>query len=187
MANVTIQDKGFYDVSGNFPSSGIGSEEIAYGTEVGEPLTSTKGTVININAVSITMTMETSKDDSVPIQKKDDNNSNKRFEFGEIDKTGIGFPKWTIRGAFKTTDVIQARNYGRLVHCVKTKGYKQIAITAVDNAEILSYSKYGEREYDAEGTKTILNFNCRIINFTVDQVVKKGEKIEYTLVVMETK
>ena len=117
---------------------------------------------------------------------KDDNDANKRHELGEVDKQGIDFPVWVITGAFDTKDTEALKDYGRLKHMCKTKGVKQFGVDTASTCEILEYSHYGEREYDAESTKTVTLINVRIDKLTTKQVFKEGHKIEYTLTLIET-
>ena len=68
----------------------------------------------------------------------------------------------------------------------KTKGYKELySSNSSDFHDIIAYSKYGEREYNGETTKTVSSINVRIKSLSVTQAAdKKG--FYYTLNLVET-
>ena len=180
VSNLTIKDMGYYDVSKTHPSGGIASEEIAYGSA------GTKGTVLNLNGVEVDSTEGTSINKNLSPFIKDDNDSNKRHELGEVDKQGIEFPVWNVKGVFDCNNIDDLKDYGRLKHMIKTKGVKQLGVDTASTCEMLEYSHYGEREYDTEATKTVTLINVRIVKLIVKQKYMDGPKIEYTLTVNET-
>ena len=172
---LTLQDIGDYDVASNFPDNPT-DEEKAYGSNGSE------GTVLNLNVDEISIAYETALNTNPATQKKKSNDQDLRFEWGEVDKNTIMFPLWTIKCTFDsgnlTTDM---RDYGRLLHMYKTKGYKKLGWSAATGCEILTYNQYGEREYDAEGTKTVTSVNVRIKSITPKQLLKSGYQIKVTI------
>lgn len=180
VTQITLKDTGYYDVGKTYPADNT-AEERAYGSA------GTVGTTLNLNADDASLTIGTLLNDEVVLQKKDDDNDTKRFELGEVDKVGTDYPVWVIKGTFDTTaTTTDCRDYGRLCHMIKTKGVKQLGVGAATDCELISYSHYGEREYDSEATKTVALVNVRIVNCVFKQIVKQGEKITYTLTLRET-
>lgn len=190
MANyVTLTDTGYYDTAESGDYGAPATEEQAYGSDGSE------GTALNLHVNEISVTFETmgvKEDGQFNLKVKDSDGATidtGRFELNESNKVGIVLPVWTIKGFFDmsatTTD---ARDFGRLVHMYKTKGYKRLGITTADTAAIIGYSHYGEREYDADTTKTILYIKGRIKNFRPSQKYKEGQavhKVPWTLTFVE--
>ena len=192
MTELTLTDVGYYDVAQTLgdPST----EEMAYGTS------GSKGAPLSLHAISVSLKIKPMVvDDSSP-QLKDDDSDTKRFENSEVDSNGLNHPTWTVKGVFDTAIEGHMKDYGRLIHMCKTKGYKKLGFTynssgrwsaggaglLGDQADILNYSHYGDREYDSETTKTVDYVNVRIVSLDFDQVIKDGTKIPYTLELMET-
>lgn len=190
MVELTLKDMGTYNVDGN--QGNASTEETAFGTD------GTKGAALNIHAKSINVVMSNFLNREPTPQVKDDNNSTKRFEISEVDKNGIDYPMWVIKGSFNTKIESHMKEFGRLMHMCKTKGYKQLGFTFSgsrwvsgasaldDQADLINYSHYGEREYDSETTKTVDRINVRIHKFEPSQEIRDGTEITYTLDLIET-
>jgi len=175
---LTLTDIGKYDVAQNYPDGA--TDERAYGTNGSE------GAALNLNAHEITVQYVCGLDLTPATMKKKSNTSTNRFEWGEVDKTSIEFPMWTIKCTFDSTSESSMQDYGRLIHMYKTKGYKTLGWSADTGCEILTYNQYGEREKDGESTKTVTSINVRIDSITPKQVFKKGYKVEVSIKLVQT-
>ena len=178
VTHITLTDIGKYDVAQNYPS---GTDERAYGSNGSE------GTALTINAYEVTCEHACALNIDPATQKKKSDTSTLRFEWGEVDKNAIIFPVWTVKCFFDTTaTTTDMRDFGRLLHMYKTKGYKTLGVGATTDCELIAYNQYGEREKDGEGTKTVSSINVRIMSITCRQVIKKGYKIDCEIKLVQT-
>jgi len=179
MGFITLTDRGWYQVSDDTTDNT--TEEKAYGSDGAE------GGALNIHCYSLSFKLETMLNtESQPNKKKDDSDT-KRYEFGEVDKPGINMPTWVAKCVFKTDDVDDMKDYGRLLHMYKTKGYKRLGVSSATVANILEYCKYGEREKDGESTKTVSYVAVRIKSIEPKQMISSGKnKIDVTINMVET-
>jgi len=175
MTEIKLKDVGKYSTTGSL----VTGEARAYGdTGVGTELT-LKGAEVTANFESMTT------DDS-PVNKKKNNSDTGYFEYGEADTSGVQLPSWTVRGYINRSNETDMIVLGRLIFMTKTKGYKELySSNSSDFHDIIAYSKYGEREYNGETTKTVSSINVRIKSLSVTQAAdKKG--FYYTLNLVET-
>lgn len=172
---ITIKDTGIYQVG----STIVSGEARAYGdTGIGTELT--------LKTAEATLNFETMTTEDSPILRKKSNLDTGYFQYGESDNVGVQLPTWTIRGYVNRTSSDDMITLGRLIFMCQTKGYKEL-YTADDGTwhDIIAYSKYGEREYNAESTKTVTYINVRIKSLSITQSAdKKG--FNYTLNLVET-
>lgn len=188
MVSMNLTDTGKYDTAQSYQTDAqVTSEEKAYGSA------GTEGTALNLNIHEVSINEEPLVNDEVALQNKEDNSSTKRFEVGELDMVGVNYNLWTLKGTFDSTSTDSMKDYGRLMHMCKTKGYKELRFlnTATkEKAMILNYCKYGEREYDSETTKTVGDadtpINGRIVGKTFGQKLMSGYKITFTIKFLET-
>jgi hypothetical protein len=175
MGQVSILDTGKLYVGGSVATG----EARAYG-DTGE------GTALNLKNAEASLNFEVMTPDDSPIIRLKDNSATGYFQFGEADSMGVQLPTWTIRGYVNRTDSDDMVVLGRLIFMCQTKGYKELySATNADWSDIIAYSKYGEREYNGETTKTVSYINVRIKTFSVTQTAdKKG--FNYTLNLVET-
>ena len=190
MTYITLTDTGKFDTGQNYQTSGeVTSEEKAYGSNGSE------GTALNLKVTKLTLNGACLIDDSVALQKKNSDSETARYIGGEVDKTGIGNDVWNVEVIFDANNTDDLKDFGRLMHMRKTKGYKELRYGSSQSdttfpARIITYSKYGEREYDNEATKTVGDagtpINVRIKSCTADQSISKGTKILVKLILVET-
>lgn len=175
MSEIKILDTGLYSVDGTLTSG----EARAYG-DTGI------GTALTLKTAELTFGFDTMYSDDSVVLKKKDNLDTGYFQFGEADNTGVQLPTWTLRGYVNRTIVNDMIVLGRLIFMCQTKGVKEI-YSAMDTTwnDIVAYSKYGEREYNGETTKTIDKIYVRIKSMSITQSAdKKG--FTYTLNLVET-
>jgi hypothetical protein len=175
MSSLQIKDTGKYKVGGTMESG----EARAYGD-------SGIGTALTLKGAEATLNFESMITDDSPILKKKDNLNTGYFQYGESDSVGIQLPSWTVRGYVSRADSDDMITLGRLIFMCQTKGYKELYSSNDTNfRDIIAYSHYGEREYNAETTKTVSYINVRIKSISVTQSAdKKG--FFYTLNLVET-
>jgi len=175
MSSIQILDTGKYSTTASL----VSGEARAYG-DTGE------GTALSLNGAEVTFGFECmATDDSVPLKMKN-NSSTGYFQYGEADSVGVQLPTWTVRGYVNRTDSNDMITLGRLIFMCQTKGYKELySATDANWNDIVAYSKYGEREYNGESTKTVTKINVRIKSMSITQNSdKKG--FNYTLNLVET-
>lgn len=188
---INLTDTGKYDTGSNYQdATAIANEEKAYGSA------GTKGTALNLRVTKISLNSGMLVDDSPALQKKKSDTTTLRYTGSEVDKVGVGNDVWTFEIVFDTNNTTtDMRNFGRLMHMRKTKGYKELRFGSSQGdstfpARIITYSKYGEREYDSEATKTIGDagtpINVRIKSCAADHSMTQGTKITVKLVLVET-
>lgn len=173
MAQITLTDTGKYSVGGSV----ISGEQIASGSlgVVGEPLT------LKNTALSLGQSVFSS--DPKQSQRYRSDNATNAFDFGEVQTTGMDQPKWVLTCYFKGSEEEDMKDMGRLLFMCATKGYKELA-TATGNGfyDLIAYSKYGQREVEGEGTKTITEVNVRIKSFSVAQSAdRKGFRVSLNM------
>ncbi len=175
MSEISILDTGLYTVGGTLTSG----EARAYG-DTGE------GTALSLKGAEVTFGFEAMTTDDSPILKKHNNSDTGYFEFGKSDGVGVQLPSWTLRGYVNRTEASDMIVLGRLIFMCQTKGIKELySCNDVSFNDIIAYSKYGEREYNAEAIKTVTKIYVRIKTMSVTQSAdKKG--FYYTLNLVET-
>jgi hypothetical protein len=175
MTYISILDTGLYTVGGSLTSG----EARAYG-DTGE------GTALELKTAEISFGFETMTTDDSPILKKSDNLDTGYFEFGKSDGVGVQLPVWTIRGYVQRTSSTDMITLGRLIFMCQTKGIKEVySATDANWLDFIAYSKYGEREFNSESTKTVTKIYVRIKSMSITQNSdKKG--FNYTLNLVET-
>jgi len=190
MTYVTLTDTGKFDTAQAYQSSAqVTAEDKAYGSA------GTKGTALNLPVDKISVQEDLLLSDQPAPQKKLGDSATSRFISGEVDKTGRTYNLWTIEGNFDVSDTDQMKDYGRLMHMCATKGYKEMRFTSGQAittfpAKIITYSKYGEREYDAEATKVVGDaatpLNVRIKSKNFSQLMNKGNVMSFKITLLET-
>lgn len=174
MAQITITDTGKYYIGASVESG----EQIASGDSgvIGDPLT------LKNTALSLGQGIFTS--DPKQSQAYVDDIATNAFDFGEVETTGIDQPKWTMTCYFKGSEEEDMKTLGRLIFMCITKGYKELS-TSTGNGfyDLIAYSKYGQREVEGEGTKTITAVNIRIKSYSVSQSAdRKGFRLSLNMV-----
>lgn len=144
------------------------------------------GTVLSLKGAEVSFGQEVMTNDDSPILRMKNNSSTGYFEFGESDSVGVQLPTWTVRGYVSRTSMDDMITLGRLIFMCKTKGYKELySSTDANFIDFIAYSKYGEREFNGESTKTVTKINVRIKSLSITQNSdKKG--FNYTLNLVET-
>jgi hypothetical protein len=175
MSSILIKDTGKYSTS----STLVSGEARAYGD-------SGEGTALTLNGAEATLNFEAMVTDDSPILKKHNDTATEYYEYGQSDQMGVQLPSWTVRGYCNRTDTTDMITLGRLIFMCQTKGYKELYSADDTNFhDIIAYSHYGQREADAESTKTVSYINVRIKSLSVTQTAdKKG--FNYTLNLVET-
>jgi len=173
---ISILDTGKYFVGGTVASGekrAIGSDGLA-------------GSALNLKGVEVNATFGVMVSaDGVPAKKKSDT-STECFEYGEADSNGVELPNWVVSGIFNKSTEEDMKTLGRLVYFTKTKGYKELyAPLDTTRTDLISYSKYGEREADSESTKTVNYVNVRVKDLSIKQSANE-KLLKWTLTLVET-
>lgn len=176
MTTISILDSGKYFVGASIASG----EKIAIGTDgVAGTKLDLKGVEINSNFGCMT------DDESIPLKTKS-NTATQCFDYGTSGQNGVELPQWNVSGIFNKSVEADMKTLGRLVYFTKTKGYKEL-YSPLDSTrtDLISYSKYGEREAASESTKTIDYINVRIKSLTIKQAANE-QHLKWTLSLVET-
>jgi hypothetical protein len=157
--NLQIQDSGYRQV----PTTGAETE------------VTNSGTAITLKSVSLNVRVGALINDE-PTKQYEDDDSTKKFDFGEVDKNGLEFPKWKLDGVLNMNVSSDRTTLAYLYDLTKTKGYKKLLTTDDgDNKIFLRWTN----------TTPITSINVRIKGFTVKQKAK-SDIINYTLNLVET-
>lgn len=173
MGQLQLEDTGLLTTT----SSSAGSEARAYGDSgVGTPLT--------LQGAEATYNFEAMVASDSPILKMKDNSATGYFQYGSSDAVGVRLPVWTVRGYMKRSEETDMITWGRLCFMCQTKGVKKLYSAGYDSTwrDIIAYSKYGEKEYNAEATKTTAYIWVRIKSLSVTQATKDGFYYQLNLV-----
>lgn len=174
--SIKILDTGKYSTT----SSVISGEKIGFGSD------GTAGSLLLLKGVEIDVGHTCTNDETSSPNKVKDNVSTESFEYTEVDGTGIEQPLWKISGIFNKKNLDDMKTLGRLTYMTKTKGYKIIyAPLDSERTDMISYSKYGEREAAGESIKTIDSINVRIKSFNIKQA-SDATLLKWTLNLVET-
>lgn len=177
MTTIQIRDTGKYRVSDTSPPPG---EVIARGDD------GQAGSWLTLKGVELSVDFGCNIDDTPIPGKKKNNLDTQAYTFAEVDFVSVTNPSWTLRGVFNCKDQEDMKKMGRLIFMTQTKGYKEIR-APLDSVrtDIISYSKYGEREANNQTPYVIDTLNVRIESLSISQRPNTN-LIDYTLKFVET-
>lgn len=177
MTTIQIRDTGKYRVSDVSPPPG---EKIAPGDD------GVAGSWLTLKGVELSVDFGCNIEVSAIPGKKLNDLDSQAYTFAEVDFTSIENPSWTLNGVFNAKDPEDMKKLGRLIYFTRTKGYKELrAPLDATRTDIISYSKYGEREANNQTPYIIDIINIRIESLSIRQR-PDSNLIEYTLKFVET-
>jgi len=157
--NIQIQDSGYRQV----PTTGAETD------------VTNSGAAITLKSVSLSFALSPLVNDE-PTKQYVGGDDTKKFAFGEVDKNGIKFPTWNLKGVLNMADATDQTTLAYLYDLVLTKGYKKLITT--DDASNKIFLRW-------TNTTPVTSINVRIKALSVNQNADSNY-VKYQLGLVET-